>query len=74
MDIRDDQLRINTSAKFRVYLLNTMDRDIIDISLGIITDDFDTVVTSSPGWRSFPFKLLNIRGPNFFSKKKKKAI
>ncbi|MGA1840748.1 MAG: hypothetical protein ACMUIU_09005 [bacterium] len=63
VDIRDDQLRINTSAKFRVYLLNTMDRDIVDIRLGIITDDFDTVVTPSPGWRSFPYlKTINRNG------------
>jgi hypothetical protein len=63
VDIRDDQLRINTSAKFRVYLLNTMDRDIVDIRLGIITDDFDTEVNPSPDWRSFPYlKTINKKG------------
>ena len=63
VDIRDDQLRINTSAKFRVYLLNTMDRDIVDIRLEIITDDFYSEVNPSPSWRSFPYlKTINKNG------------
>lgn len=54
VDIRDNQLRINDSAEFRVYLLNTMDRDIADIRLAIDTDQFDTTVTPASDWRSYP--------------------
>ncbi|MBU4200556.1 MAG: hypothetical protein KKG09_08645 [Verrucomicrobia bacterium] len=54
VDIRDDQLRINTSAKFRVYLLNTMDRGIDDIRLEVKSSEFTAQVKPSPEWREFP--------------------
>ncbi len=54
VDIRDNQLRVNKSAVFRVYLLNTMDRDIANIQLAVETDDFDAVVKPAPDWQSFP--------------------
>ncbi|OGV49960.1 MAG: hypothetical protein A2X49_00690 [Lentisphaerae bacterium GWF2_52_8] len=54
VDIRDDQLRITKSAKFRVYILNTMDRVIADIRLEVKTDDFDVKVSPSPEWKRFP--------------------
>ena len=45
VDIRDGQLRIGKSAKFRVYLLNTMDRDIVVIALQVRGEQFDAKVT-----------------------------
>lgn len=54
VDIRDNQLRVNKSAEFRVYLLNTMDRDIANIQLAVESDDFDAVVKPAPDWTSFP--------------------
>ena len=60
VDIRDGQLRIHQEASFRVYLLNTMDRGIADIRLEVISPDFDSIVTPSPEWRTFP-QLNTIR-------------
>ena len=54
VDIRDGQLRIHQEASFRVHLLNTMDRAIADIRLEVISPDFESTVTPSPEWRSFP--------------------
>ena len=54
VDIRDGQLRINKDAKFRVYLFNSMDRDISQIRLQVLTRDFQTKVTPSPEWRNYP--------------------
>lgn len=62
VDIRDDQLRINKSASFRVYLLNTMDRDIVDIRLEIISDHFRSKVTASPEWNGYPYLKTKKRG------------
>ena len=38
VDVRDGQLRIGKKGSFRIYLLNTMDRDIVDIRLDVLTD------------------------------------
>jgi len=54
VDIRDGQLRVGKEASFRVYLLNTMDRDIARIGLDVITKDFETSVKPDPTWRTFP--------------------
>jgi hypothetical protein len=54
VDIRDGQLRIDEEANFRVYLLNTMDRDIANINLAIQSQEFDAEVTASDGWSTFP--------------------
>lgn len=54
VDIRDGQLRIAKEASFRVYLLNTMDRDIANINLKVESDAFDAEVKKSPDWKSFP--------------------
>jgi hypothetical protein len=54
VDIRDGQLRIDEEAGFRVYLLNTMDRDIVSIALEVESDAFDATVRPSPEWKSFP--------------------
>jgi len=62
VDIRDGQLRINQEASFRVHLLNTMDRDIVDIRLEIISPEFDGVVTPSPDWKGFPHLKTSLRG------------
>ncbi len=62
VDIRDDQLRISGAATFRVYLLNTMDRNISNINLEVVTDDFETVVKPSPEWKSFPSLKTKRRG------------
>jgi len=55
VDIRDGQLRIGKSASFRVYLLNTMDRDIVDIRLEVLSNQFNTTVTPAPDWQRFPY-------------------
>jgi len=55
VDIRDGQLRIGKSASFRVYLLNTMDRDIVDIRLEVLSDQFKTTVTPAPDWQRYPY-------------------
>ena len=61
VDVRDGQLRIGEKASFRVYLLNTMDRDIVDIRLGVLTEHFDAMVAHAPDWRRFP-QLKAVRG------------
>ncbi len=62
VDIRDGQLRINREASFRVYLLNTMDRDIVDIRLEIISPEFDATVAPAPDWKRFPYLRTAVRG------------
>jgi hypothetical protein len=64
VDIRDGQLRISKNAKFRVYLLNTMDRAIDEIRLEVVTKDFEAKVTPSPEWRRFP--VLSVRKKKYF--------
>ncbi|MFH0964235.1 MAG: hypothetical protein V2A58_09515 [Planctomycetota bacterium] len=54
VDIRDGQLRIGEEAAFRVYLLNTMDRDIANINLEVASNEFGAEVRPSPSWNSFP--------------------
>ncbi len=54
VDIRDDQLRISKTGKFRVYLLNTMDRDIANIQLEVKSKEFKATVAHSPEWSNFP--------------------
>ena len=44
VDVRDGQLRIGQEASFKVYLLNTMDRDIAVISLSVTSDQFTAEV------------------------------
>lgn len=62
VDIRDGQLRINQEASFRVYLLNTMDRDIVDIRLEVISPEFDGRVNPSPDWKGFPRLKTSLKG------------
>lgn len=62
VDVRDGQLRINKEGSFRVYLLNTMDRDIANINLEIESPDFDSVVTPAPEWKGFPVLRTAVRG------------
>lgn len=62
VDIRDGQLRINKEASFRVYLLNTMDRDIVDIRLEIMSPEFDAVVTPGTDWKGFPYLKTSLKG------------
>jgi len=54
VDVRDGQLRISKMGSFRVYLLNTMDRDIAKIMLDVISPDFESKVTPGTGWRGYP--------------------
>lgn len=54
VDVRDGQLRIGKEASFRVYLLNTMDRVIVNINLEIKTDQFEATVKPSPEWKKYP--------------------
>ena len=54
VDIRDGQLRIGEQASFRVYLLNTMDRDIVEIFLEVQGQHFDAGVDPSPSWHGYP--------------------
>jgi hypothetical protein len=50
VDVRDGQLRISDTGTFRVYLLNTMDRDIERIELEIQSNEFDAEVTPGKNW------------------------
>lgn len=55
VDVRDGQLRIGKTASFRVYLLNTMDREIAKIALEVRTNNkFTAKVTPSPAWKDYP--------------------
>ncbi len=54
VDVRDGQLRIQETGTFKVYLLNTMDRDIQTINLDVVTKDFTAKVTPDPSWRRHP--------------------
>jgi hypothetical protein len=55
VDVRDGQLRIGEKASFRVYLLNTMDREIARIALQVRTNDkFNAQVKPSPDWKTYP--------------------
>ncbi|MFH0911731.1 MAG: hypothetical protein V1918_09540 [Planctomycetota bacterium] len=60
VDIRDGQLRIGTEASFRVYVLNTMDRDIDEIDLKVDSKEFEATVAPSEGWKGFP-KLKTVK-------------
>ncbi|MHC4606040.1 MAG: hypothetical protein ACYTAF_03800 [Planctomycetota bacterium] len=59
VDVRDGQLRISDTAKFRVHLLNTMVAPIAAIGLEVRSDAFDAKVRPSPDWRNFP-RLTNV--------------
>lgn len=54
VDIRDGQLRIGQQASFRVYLMNTMDREIAKIGLEVRCAQFRAEVQPSPDWRNYP--------------------
>jgi hypothetical protein len=54
VDIRDGQLRIAKEGAFRVYMLNTMDRNIAQINLSVDSDAFTAVVNPSPTWKGYP--------------------
>ena len=54
VDIRDGQLRIAKEASFRIFLLNTMDRAIANINMEVVCKQFESTVTPSENWRSFP--------------------
>ena len=54
VDVRDGQLRVGQQASFRVYLLNTMDRDIEGINLAVTSEHFTAEVKPSPDWKTYP--------------------
>ncbi len=55
VDVRDGQLRIGKTASFRVYLLNTMDRVIVNIKLEVRTGGkFQATVKPGAGWKRAP--------------------
>ena len=54
VDVRDGQLRIGQEASFKVYLLNTMDRDIEGINLAVASEQFTAEVKPSPDWKTYP--------------------
>ncbi len=54
VDVRDGQLRIGEAGGFRVYVLNTMPSDILDLQLEVLTEDFEATVSPSPRWNNFP--------------------
>lgn len=62
VDIRDGQLRIGQEASFRVYLLNTMDRDIVCIALEVKSNDFEAKIVPSPTWKRHPYLATTVRG------------
>jgi hypothetical protein len=54
VDTRDGQLRINQAGTFRVYLQNSMDRDIEKIDLRVRAKGFSAIARPANDWRSFP--------------------
>jgi hypothetical protein len=54
VDIRDGQLRIANEGAFKVYMLNTMDRDIAQINLSVDSDAFTSEIKPSPDWKTYP--------------------
>lgn len=62
VDIRDGQLRINQSGTFRVFLANTMDRDVENIGLRVVIKGFKTKVRPSNRWLSYPTLVTTRRG------------
>jgi hypothetical protein len=55
VDVRDGQLRISQNAKFRVYVLNTMDQTIQNIMLTIESKEFNAKVSPGSTWKgTFP--------------------
>ncbi len=61
VDIRDGQLRIAQEASFRVYLLNTMDRDIVSINLEVKSGEFTGQIAPSSDWKGYPL-LRAVKG------------
>ena len=62
VDIRDGQLRIGKQASFRVYLLNTMDRDIANIDLNVASAHFDVEIKPASSWESYPALKTVVHG------------
>jgi hypothetical protein len=62
VDVRDGQLRISDTGTFRVYLLNTMDRDIEKIVLEIQSNEFSAEVSAGGDWRGHPKLRTTNRG------------
>lgn len=54
VDIRDGQLRVAKEGAFKVYMLNTMDRDIAKINLSVDSDAFTSEIKPSPDWKTYP--------------------
>ncbi len=54
VDIRDGQLRIGEEASFNVYVMNTMDRDIAELTLEVDSNEFVAEVSPSSGWATYP--------------------
>lgn len=65
VDIQDGQLHISDSAKFRVYLLNTVMMDIGNIQLEVVTDEFNAVVKPSAEWHDYPCLRTVIDNPGW---------
>ena len=67
VDVRDGQLRISEEASFRVYLLNTMDRNIVSIKLEVVSEEFKAEVTPSSDWDNYPsLKTTNKGGEKVY--------
>jgi hypothetical protein len=62
VDVRDGQLRIGQEGSFRVYLLNTMDREITAIDLQVASAQFNAQVQPSPDWRDYPLLKTSLSG------------
>ncbi len=62
VDVRDGQLRISDTGTFRVYLLNTMDRDIEKIILEIQSKEFNAEVSPGKDWNRHPVLRTTNRG------------
>jgi len=68
VDIRDGQLRINQSGTFRIYLANSMDRDIQEVGLRVKAKGFKAKVRPSNLWLTYPTLITSRRGgkPEYF--------
>ena len=64
IDIQDGQMHINEHAKFRVYLLNTINFDIGYIHLDVVSDEFNAIVKPSEEWKEYPcLRTLSEKNP-----------
>jgi hypothetical protein len=54
-NIKGGQLRIDKTASFKVYVVNTFELDIFAIKMAVKSAQFDATVKPGPTWRRYPY-------------------